>query len=136
MSQLGQIADGREPTKVHTRLLLTAEQWRSIAQLLRLSPRELQILQCIFEGQSEGAIAPQLDISAYTVHAYVGRIYRKLGVHSRCELIIRIFAAYVSLESKPPDAVSFRREAQETGKPRLARLMSPDKAPPIQTAPK
>lgn len=121
-----QIADGREQVRVCARLLLTAEQWRAIARLLRLSDREFQVLQCIFDGHSERAIAPQLDISAYTVHAYVRRIYSKLGVHDRCGLIIRIFAVYVSLESKPPDATFSRREAQETRKPHLVRLAPPD----------
>ena len=81
------------------RSLLTEAQWDSVAGALGLSQRELQIIQCIFDGEKEAGIARALDISAHTVHTHVERLYRKLGIGGRSELAIRVFAAYISLES-------------------------------------
>ena len=75
------------------RILLPAE-WRAIAESLALSGREFQILRHIFDDDKESTIAQTLDISAHTVHTHVGRLYRKLGVASRCELLVRVFAEY------------------------------------------
>lgn len=90
------------------RSILTKAQWRSIADALHLSDREFQVLQGIFDGDKELAIGQALGISPHTVHAHVQRIYNKLGVHGHCELIIRIFATYISLASGRPVPVTFR----------------------------
>jgi DNA-binding CsgD family transcriptional regulator len=75
--------------------LVTGDQWQLIAAVLLLSGRELQIVQGIFAGEPEATIATSLGISGHTVHTYLGRLYRKLGVHDRSELIVEVFAAYV-----------------------------------------
>lgn len=78
--------------------LLTDSQWDSIARRLRFSRRETEVVQYIFEGLKESAIAYHLGISAHTVHTHIERIYRKIGVGSRCGLLTRVFATYLSLE--------------------------------------
>lgn len=82
--------------------LFSQEWWGTIARELRLSHREHQIVQCIFEGRKEAAIALDLGISAHTVHSHIGRLHRKLGVRDRCELLLRVFETYLSLESGAP----------------------------------
>jgi DNA-binding CsgD family transcriptional regulator len=91
----GIVTDARG--EANGRTLLSDDQWRLMRLSLRLSARELQIVQCIFDGQIEAAIALRLGISAHTVHTYMRRLYRKLGVRDRCELLVRVFAAYLSL---------------------------------------
>ena len=86
------------------RSLLTAAQWRSVAEALRLSGREFQIVQGIFDDMKELAIALELGISSHTVHTYVERIYRKIGIRSRCELLVQIFAAYIRSSAGGDDA--------------------------------
>ena len=54
-----------------------------------LTPRELEILAHIAEGQSNKAIARDLDISDGTVKLHVKSILRKLGMHSRVEAAVR-----------------------------------------------
>jgi DNA-binding NarL/FixJ family response regulator len=49
----------------------------------RLSPRELEVLQLIAAGLTNGEIATRLVISQHTVHRHVTNILRKLGVSSR-----------------------------------------------------
>ena len=79
------------------RSLLSDDQWHSLAHSLRLSGREFQIVQCLFDDEKELAIAKQLGISAHTVHTYLERLYRKVGVASRSELIVRVFAEHLSV---------------------------------------
>jgi DNA-binding NarL/FixJ family response regulator len=69
--------------------VLSAEEWRAIEASLGLSPREAQIVKCIFDDRKESAIARWLGLSTPTVHTYIARVYQKLGVHSRIELVIR-----------------------------------------------
>ena len=54
-----------------------------------LTPRELEILGHIAEGQSNKAIARDLDISDGTVKLHVKAILRKLGMHSRVEAAVK-----------------------------------------------
>jgi DNA-binding CsgD family transcriptional regulator len=52
-----------------------------------LSPRLLEVLERLLEGQSEKQIAYDLAISQHTVHDYVKALYKKYGVASRAELL-------------------------------------------------
>ena len=74
---------------------LTETEWESLNARLQLTTRELEIASGVLLGQSEPAIAVALGISTNTVHTHLGRIYRKLGVHSAAGLILRIFAEYL-----------------------------------------
>lgn len=62
-----------------------------------LSQREIQVLDLIARGQSNGDIARALNISEHTVKTYVERMFRKLDVHTRSEAA----ALAVSLGLKP-----------------------------------
>ncbi len=77
---------------------LTAGTWRSIAGALSLSARELQFVQGVFRGDSERMIADHLGISRHTVHTYSDRVYRKLHISGRTELVVRVFAEYLRLD--------------------------------------
>jgi DNA-binding NarL/FixJ family response regulator len=81
------------------RAILHDRQWLSLARSLQLSDRELEILQGIFDDQTDAAIASELRISAHTVHSHLQRLYHKLGVASRCALMVRVFGEHLSLEA-------------------------------------
>jgi PAS domain S-box-containing protein len=53
----------------------------------KLSPREVEILRLIAEGQSTDQIADDLHIARETVRNHVRSMLRKLDVHSRIEAI-------------------------------------------------
>ncbi len=53
-----------------------------------LTPRELEILRHVAEGQSNKAIARALDITDGTVKLHVKSILRKLGLRSRVEAAV------------------------------------------------
>ena len=78
--------------------------WEGLSQDLGLSPREVEILQCVMSDFGEEATAAFLEISPHTVRTHLVRIHKKLGVHSRTVLIARL--CYVHLhwrcQAAPP----------------------------------
>lgn len=79
------------------REVLTVSQWTAVGLSLRLSPRELQIVQAVFDDLKEAAIADDLGISAHTVHTHLERLYRKVGARGRTTMAVRIFAEHLRL---------------------------------------
>jgi DNA-binding NarL/FixJ family response regulator len=71
-----------------------------VGKSLRISDRELQIIQAIFDDRKEYAIASELKISMHTVHTHLARLYRKLGVNTRLGVVLCILSEYLS--SLPP----------------------------------
>ena len=51
------------------------------------TPRETEIIQALLAAQSNKAIAAQLGISEQSVKNRLTQLYRKLGIHSRLELM-------------------------------------------------
>jgi DNA-binding CsgD family transcriptional regulator len=56
-----------------------------------LSPRELQIARLVADGATNRAIASSLDISLWTVSTHMRRIFAKLDVCSRAEMVAQFF---------------------------------------------
>jgi DNA-binding NarL/FixJ family response regulator len=78
------------------RNLLSSCAWNQLCVSMRLSARELQILQCVFDDQKAVNIAFELGLSPHTVNTYFARLYKKLDVYSRPQLILRALAEYFS----------------------------------------
>jgi len=57
-----------------------------------LSPRELQIARLVARGATNRAIGSMLDISSWTVSTHLRRVFAKLGVSSRAEMVNALFA--------------------------------------------
>jgi DNA-binding NarL/FixJ family response regulator len=55
--------------------------------LMRLTPRETEILRALATGKTTSEVAGQLSISALTVQSHVKSILAKLGVHSKIEAV-------------------------------------------------
>ena len=89
--------DSPAPNAVLGKSLLKLQDWQRIGQSLHLSRRELQIVQSVFDDSKEALIAQQLGISPHTINTYIQRIYQKLNVNSRPQLIVRVFAEYFAI---------------------------------------
>ena len=63
-----------------------------------LTPQELQIALQVAEGKSNKEVGAALFLSHKTIEFHLSRIYRKLDIHSRAELI-RLYASEPALSS-------------------------------------
>ncbi|PJZ84275.1 response regulator transcription factor [Leptospira harrisiae] len=55
-----------------------------------LTDREKQILELLIKGKTIPLVSKFLDLSEHTVQGYVKSIYRKLQVHNRSELALKV----------------------------------------------
>ena len=77
-----------------------------------LSKRELEVAECAVQGQSNRQIADHLQLSEHTVKNYLFRVFEKLGVSSRFELLFLLFHEnHASINNGP------REEALRRGNP-------------------
>lgn len=68
------------------------EMARDTAAVAALTPRERQVFWMLLRGMRAREIAARMSISLSGVHYFVKRIYRKLRVHSKTELVLRYFS--------------------------------------------
>ena len=54
-----------------------------------LTPRELEVLTAIADGDTNKAIARRLDISLHTVKFHIESVFRKLGARTRTEAVAK-----------------------------------------------
>lgn len=59
--------------------------------LSRLTSREQAVVEWVERGLTSKSIAAQLQISPRTVQTHLKRMFKKLGVHSRAELVVQIY---------------------------------------------
>ena len=57
-----------------------------IADPDELSPQEVRVAMAVAEGATNKQVAAELFLSPKTIDFHLGRVYRKLGIHSRAEL--------------------------------------------------
>ena len=74
------------------RELLSEQEWSQLKQQLDLSPRQADIVRHVLHGASDKQIAGALDISLPTVRTHMARLFRKLDLNDRVELIVHVFA--------------------------------------------
>jgi DNA-binding CsgD family transcriptional regulator len=99
--QPAEASDGRPSG----RRLFSPAVWTCIGQRLSLSERELQIVQSVFDDAHQDLIAKELGISSHTVHTHLERLYHKLQVTSRVDLVVRIAECHVLLCQDPDSPV-------------------------------
>lgn len=84
-------ADDRDLLRGHLQVLREprepARRTSGFQEVASLRARERETLELLLTGASEKQIAASLGISTHTVHQYVKRLYRYLGVTSRAQLM-------------------------------------------------
>lgn len=64
---------------------------KTLVRRYELTPRESQVLDGVLRGQSNNEIASELNVALRTVKTHVERIWEKLNIHSRAELMGLLF---------------------------------------------
>ena len=82
-------------------LPISSEAWVCVCRHLQLSKREAQIARGVMEDLKECAIASRLEISTHTVHTHMERLYQKLGVNSRVQLVIVLMRCFLAQTQHP-----------------------------------
>ena len=90
-----------------------------------MSAREVDVVRCVAEGLSNREIAQRLTLREHTVKNYLFRIFDKLGVSSRVEVVLYALGNY-GAASKPEPAPSSKKET--TPAPIAPRADSPVRA--------
>jgi transcriptional regulator EpsA len=83
------------------------------ANVLDLSPREIDVLEAICRGKTNLDIAAALAISPFTVKNHVQRIFRKIGVTNRTQAAARYAEALLHAAVSSVERV--QEALQETG---------------------
>ena len=77
-----------------------------MADALHLSPKQARIVGLILEGKRDKQIAATLKMSISTVRTHLGRIFIRLGVADRVELLVHVFGRFREHER----AIACRRD--------------------------
>ena len=99
--ELGEAMETAAFPKLTTEAQLNAHEWRHVQERFRLAPQEARIAGLIIDGQRDKQIAAAMGLSIPTVRTYLTRIFQRIGVADRTELVVRIFAC--ARELRPPD---------------------------------
>src|SRR5450432_265271 len=85
----GQVWANSEALRVAVEALASSPMVRAVNAngMKLLSDRELQVVRCIAEGLTNREIANRLKLSQHTIKNYLFRIFDKVGVSSRVELL-------------------------------------------------
>src|SRR5579862_1262726 len=93
-----------------------------------LSKREHDVVQCVAEGLSNREIAGRLKLTEHTVKNYLFRIFDKLGVSSRVEVVLYAFSVRGIVCEPPasnPAPAQAKSENEKAGSPKTKKPAEP-----------
>lgn len=91
-SQCGSTADGRRVARtlrrhgVHRRVVRP----RPSSGKDSLTPSEWRVMELVAQGAANRDVAQRLSVSPHTVNTHLRKVYAKMGVHSRAELVMLV----------------------------------------------
>jgi DNA-binding NarL/FixJ family response regulator len=83
-------------------LPLPHDKWRQIADSLELPPRQARIVELILRNYCDKQIAAAMGLKVPTVRTYLTRIFHRLKVADRMELVLRIFTISHGIHTHQP----------------------------------
>ena len=79
-------------------------QLQNSGGLSQLTPREQEVTLLLAEGMTNRDIAQALHVTEHTVSNYLYRIFDRLGVSSRVQLILYALSHNQTVSSRPPES--------------------------------
>jgi DNA-binding NarL/FixJ family response regulator len=74
--------------------LFSESEWSELINKLDLSPRQAEVIQRILSGFSDKQIALDLRIAVPTVRTHLNRVFLRLGVQDRTEVVLHVFRQF------------------------------------------
>jgi DNA-binding CsgD family transcriptional regulator len=92
--------EGVRPRQISECELFSEADWLVLGRILRLTKRQLQIARLLSQELSYQQTAQRLGISINTVRMHMRALFRKLNVHGRVGIVLRLAMAQRKLESR------------------------------------
>jgi DNA-binding NarL/FixJ family response regulator len=110
----------RYPCLSNGAVAFSSQTWREIQRGLKLSAREIQIVQGIFDNKLEYTIANELGVSVNTIRTELRRLRHKLNAADRVSVVLRVIEEFLRQTAAPPGAPpSIRGDLATETNPRL-----------------
>ena len=77
--------------------LFTEKEWRQLAGMLDLPPRQSDVARLVCEGCAYKTVARRMGVSINTVHMHMRSLFLRLGTHDRLSLVLGLIAAQRTL---------------------------------------
>jgi two-component system nitrate/nitrite response regulator NarL len=90
-----------------------------------LSRREQEVVRCVAEGLSNREIAQRLGLTEHTVKNYLFRIFDKLGVSKRVEVVLYAYSLGSAANLAGDGNLTARRKKPETAVPAATSASAP-----------
>ncbi len=98
----------------------------------QLSKRERDVVHCLAEGMTNREIAERLSISPYTVKNYMFKIFDRLGVSSRVELLFYVMSE--STNANAPLLLASRLDGKDLSQGSSRTQLQVSSARPVKAA--
>ena len=82
------------------------QQWEHICQSMALSSREELVCRLLCDGHTRAVIAESMNVTPRTVRHHMERIHRRLGVHNRVGVVLRLIQLRDTIPTAVPPAPS------------------------------
>jgi DNA-binding NarL/FixJ family response regulator len=83
---------------------LEPEVWRRVVGTLGLSPQQARLVELLLCGLRDKDIAARMGVGVPTIRTYFERIFRRVGVTDRVQLIIRVFQVAMAVPCQCPQS--------------------------------
>jgi DNA-binding NarL/FixJ family response regulator len=74
--------------------IFSETEWMALVKELSLSPRQAQVVKCLFLGHSDRQIALELQMAVPTVRSHLSRLFSRFDVEDRTELVLYVFSRF------------------------------------------
>ncbi len=71
-------------------LVFSSKEWRWFGRCYGLTQREIEVLRLMCQGWDNRKIAQGLNIKYNTARAHMSNVYKRMGVHSKVEVIMTL----------------------------------------------
>lgn len=90
---------------------------RATRRCPHLTPRDLDVLRCLLQGQTNEAMGHTLGLTPASVQTYLKRTFRKLGISGQRELLALLMEPSPPADTRPADARPAAAPPADAGNP-------------------